>query len=57
VILDDPQTIARWRAAGWWGDTTVDDLFRACVAARPGAPALADAPNRADLRRAARRRC
>lgn len=49
MILDDPQTIARWRAAGWWGDTTVDDLFRACVAARPGEPALADAPNRADF--------
>ena len=29
MILDDPQTIARWRAAGWWGDTTIDDLFRA----------------------------
>ena len=46
MILDDPQTIARWRAAGWWGDTTIDDLFRACVAARRDAPALADAPNR-----------
>ena len=47
MILDDPQTIARWRAAGWWGETTIDDLFRACVAARPEAPALADAPIRA----------
>lgn len=47
MILDDPRTLARWRAAGWWGDTTIDDLFRACVAARRDAPALADAPNRA----------
>ena len=47
MILDDPTTIERWRVAGWWGTTTVDDLFRACVAARPAEPALADAPNRA----------
>jgi len=46
VILDDPATIARWRAAGWWGTTTIDDLLRACVATRRDAPALADAPNR-----------
>lgn len=46
MILDDPGTIARWRAAGWWGTTTIDDLFRACVAARRNEPALADAPNR-----------
>jgi acyl-CoA synthetase (AMP-forming)/AMP-acid ligase II len=49
VILDDPDTIARWRAAGWWGCTTVDDLLRAAVAARPGQLALVDAPNRAQL--------
>lgn len=49
MILDDPQTIARWRAAGWWGDTTIDDLFRACVAARRDELALADAPNRASF--------
>jgi acyl-CoA synthetase (AMP-forming)/AMP-acid ligase II len=47
VILDDPKTIERWRQAGWWGTTTIDDLFRACVAARPGQLALVDAPNRA----------
>ena len=34
MILDD-RDIERWREAGWWGTTTVDDLFRACVAARP----------------------
>ena len=47
MILDDPGTIERWRAAGWWGTTTVDDLFRACVGARRDQLALVDAPNRA----------
>lgn len=47
MILDDPKTIQRWREAGWWGTTTIDDLFRACVAARRDEVALVDAPNRA----------
>ncbi len=47
MILDDPSTIERWRQAGWWGTTTVDDLFRACVAAHREELALVDAPNRA----------
>ncbi len=47
MILDDPTTIQRWREAGWWGTTTIDDLFRACVAARRDELALVDAPNRA----------
>jgi cyclohexanecarboxylate-CoA ligase len=46
LILDDPKTIERWREAGWWGTTTIDDLFRACVVARRDQPALVDAPNR-----------
>ena len=49
MILDDPSTIERWRQAGWWGTTTVDDLFRACVAAHRDALALVDAPNRASF--------
>jgi acyl-CoA synthetase (AMP-forming)/AMP-acid ligase II len=49
VILDSSADIERWRRAGWWGTTTVDDLFRACVAARPGQLALVDAPNRPTL--------
>mgnify|MGYP000252024831 CR=1 FL=1 len=47
MILDDSSTIERWRQAGWWGTTTIDDLFRACVAAHRDALALVDAPNRA----------
>jgi acyl-CoA synthetase (AMP-forming)/AMP-acid ligase II len=47
VILDHPADIERWREAGWWGTTTVDDLLRACVAAHPHRLALVDAPNRA----------
>jgi acyl-CoA synthetase (AMP-forming)/AMP-acid ligase II len=53
VILHDPETIARYTQAGWWGQTTVDDLFRACVdqAGRgpESGPVLIDAPNRADF--------
>ena len=46
MILDDPATIERHARAGWWGRTTVHDLFEACVAARPDQLALVDAPNR-----------
>jgi acyl-coenzyme A synthetase/AMP-(fatty) acid ligase len=47
VILDDPTVIERWRRAGWWGTTTIDELLRACVASRRDQLALVDAPNRA----------
>jgi len=46
LILDDAATIERHTRAGWWGHTTVHDLFDACVAARPDQLALVDAPNR-----------
>ena len=46
MILDHPADIERWREAGWWGTTTIDDLFRACVAQVPQQLALVDAPNR-----------
>jgi len=46
LILDDEATLARYRASGWWGDVTVDDLFRGCVDAAPEQLALADAPDR-----------
>lgn len=46
MILDDDATIARYTTAGWWGQTTVDDLFHACVLTRPDHVALIDAPNR-----------
>ena len=47
MILDEPKTITRWHEAGWWGTTTIDGLFRACVAAHRDEVALVDAPNRA----------
>lgn len=46
MILDDRETLERYRDSGWWGDVTVDDLFRACVAAAPEQLALVDAPDR-----------
>ncbi|MEJ8567279.1 class I adenylate-forming enzyme family protein [Elongatibacter sediminis] len=53
MILHDAETIARYADAGWWGQTTVDDLFRACVETGggrdPDEPALLDAPNRGDF--------
>jgi len=49
VILDNDAAIARYTRAGWWGQVTVDDLFRACVAAAGSQTALIDAPNRASF--------
>ncbi len=46
MILHDAATIARYEAAGWWKQNTVDSLFRANVAASPSRVALVDAPNR-----------
>jgi len=46
MILDDPRLIERWTRAGWWGETTIDDLFRECVRRFPDRLALVDAPNR-----------
>ncbi|WP_283138363.1 class I adenylate-forming enzyme family protein [Rhizohabitans arisaemae] len=41
--------VARYIEQGWWTGETVDDLLRAQVAARPGAPAVVDPLNKADL--------
>ena len=49
MILHDPGTIARYTGLGLWGQTTLDALFQATVAARPGDEAVADPPNRADF--------
>jgi acyl-CoA synthetase (AMP-forming)/AMP-acid ligase II len=49
MIHDDPARIESYRSAGWWGDETIDDLFRAAVAARPDEVALVDPSNRAEL--------
>jgi cyclohexanecarboxylate-CoA ligase len=47
VILATPAQIAEYTALGAWGEVTLDDIFRANVAAHPNRLALADAPNRA----------
>jgi len=41
-----PERVADYRSRGWWRGETVEALFRAAVAARPGAEALVDAANR-----------
>ncbi len=49
MILANPEDIARYRAAGWWGDLRVHDLFAQCVAAHPDRLALVDPANRAEI--------
>lgn len=44
-----PERVAEYRRRGWWRGETVDNLFQAAVAARGGAEALIDAPNRPAL--------
>jgi acyl-CoA synthetase (AMP-forming)/AMP-acid ligase II len=46
LILDEPALIEHWKAAGWWGRTTVYDLFRDCVQRYGDRLALVDPPNR-----------
>jgi acyl-CoA synthetase (AMP-forming)/AMP-acid ligase II len=56
MILVPQDTIDRHTAAGWWGSRTLDDLFRANVAAHPQREAVVDALNRADFTDGAPRR-
>lgn len=49
MILARPEDIARYRAAGWWGDLTVHGLFAETAAANPDALALVDPSNRAEF--------
>lgn len=44
-----PELAARFRSRGWWGDTTVHDLFAQNAARTPQRLAVVDPPNRADL--------
>jgi acyl-CoA synthetase (AMP-forming)/AMP-acid ligase II len=44
-----PELAARFRARGWWGDTTIYDLFAGNVARNPKRLAVVDPPNRAEL--------
>ncbi|MBC7437016.1 MAG: acyl--CoA ligase [Bdellovibrionales bacterium] len=49
MILVSPQKIDEYTAAGWWGATTMWDLFAAHRLGKPDAEAVADAPNRAEF--------
>ncbi|MES2290356.1 MAG: class I adenylate-forming enzyme family protein [Pseudomonadota bacterium] len=49
MILANEQRRAECRAAGWWGDTTLSDMFVANVGRHPDRMALIDAPNRNDV--------
>ncbi len=49
MILSNRETIRAYTNAGWWGTTTLLDLWNANVAAHPERPALVDPPNRAEL--------
>jgi non-ribosomal peptide synthetase component E (peptide arylation enzyme) len=46
MILVDAETSRDRVAAGDWGVTTLDELFRAVAAVNPGRPAFVDAPDR-----------
>ncbi|KQR16493.1 (2,3-dihydroxybenzoyl)adenylate synthase [Cellulomonas sp. Leaf334] len=43
VVPYPPAAAARYRAAGYWTDETLDDLLRSAVADAPGATAVVDA--------------
>jgi acyl-CoA synthetase (AMP-forming)/AMP-acid ligase II len=49
MILVPEEKVAEYTARGWWGDTTLWDLFVRNVAQRPDEEAVVDAPNRADF--------
>lgn len=49
MILASKEEIERHTAAGWWGNETIDERFRANVEATPDSLALADPPNREEI--------
>ena len=49
MILVSQKKIDDYTAAGWWGNTTMWDLFVKHRSEQPDAEAVADAPNRADF--------
>ncbi|WP_292052368.1 MULTISPECIES: class I adenylate-forming enzyme family protein [unclassified Brevundimonas] len=46
MIIVPEERINAFKAKGWWGDTTLDDLFRKHVAAKPEETAVVDPVNR-----------
>lgn len=49
MILVPSEKISEYTDKGWWGTTTLWDLFRRNVARHPEAEAVVDAPNRAEF--------
>ncbi|MFI6320238.1 class I adenylate-forming enzyme family protein [Nonomuraea sp. NPDC050556] len=49
MSLHSPERIATYLANGWWTRDTIDALLQTQVQARPGAPAIVDPLNKADL--------
>jgi acyl-CoA synthetase (AMP-forming)/AMP-acid ligase II len=49
VRTTPPELSARYRARGWWGDTTIYDLFARNAGRYPERLAVVDPPNRPDL--------
>ena len=49
MILVPQEKIERYTERGWWGTRTLDDCFRANVAAYPQRQAVVDAANRSDF--------
>lgn len=49
MILVPQDKIDEYSARGWWGTTTMWDLFATHVRERPDAEAVVDAPNRAEF--------
>ena len=49
MVLVSRDKIDQYTGAGWWGNTTLWDLFAAHRREQPGAEAVADAPNREEF--------
>lgn len=49
MILSSAEQIREYTEKGFWGRETISDLFRKHVQNKPGAMALVDPPNRAEL--------
>lgn len=49
MILASAERIAQYTADGWWGNRTIDDVFRANVAAHADREAVVDPPNRSEF--------
>jgi len=49
MILASAERIAQYTADGWWGDRTIDDVFRTNVAAHADREAVVDPPNRTEI--------